>query len=420
MISLSQLWQTAVIGLLLCLGPVPQTRAQAEGPAAYRMGETIRVTPNDLPAPFATPSASNAPRVVTRTADARLIAPQGFRAALYAEGLRNPRMILPLPDGSLLISETRSGWITRVHDRNGDGQADATERFLDGLERPHGLALHNGYLYIGEAGQVRRQRLDPTRYTPQGSLEEVTAKGSLGGGASHVTRTILFAPDGRSFLVTVGSQGNVGEEPAPYATIQRFDANGKGQRSYATGLRNAIGIRRHPTTGEVWTVVNERDGLGDGLVPDYLTKVSDGDFFGWPWAYIGAHPDPRFGGRNPEPGRTARIPDLLFESHTAPIDFLFYDGTQFPAHYRGGAFVTLRGSWNAARPRGYAVAYIPFRNGAPLGHYEIFASGFRVDSGTTTRAEVWGRPAGLAQLRDGSLIVGDDTSGTLWRISYGD
>lgn len=293
----------AAIAATFLLGSLAAAaHAQTESKAIYRVGDVISVDPQNLPKPGETPTASNRPDLVERQGRG-LKVPAGFQAHLYAEGLRNPRMMLPLPDGSVLVSEPRAGQITHLQDRNGDGRADEARPYLENLSRPHGMALHQGHLYIGEAGQVRRVRVGPD-FSVQGGLQEVTAPQSLGGGGGfHVTRNILFAPDGQSFLVPVGSRGNVGTEPEPYATIQAFNAQGQNQRTFASGIRNAIGIRRHPQTGAVWVVVNERDGYGDGLVPDYMTRVQDGDFYGWPWAYIGKNPDPTYGARARTGGR---------------------------------------------------------------------------------------------------------------------
>jgi glucose/arabinose dehydrogenase len=200
------------------------------------------------------------------------------------------------------------------------------------------------------------------------------------------------------------------------ATIQRFDADGKNQATYASGLRNAAGIAVNPDNGELFAVVQERDDLGDRLVPDFLTHVEQGAFYGWPYAYIGQNPQPRLGAQHPDKVKAAVVPDLLFEAHSAPLDIVFYGGDQFPAQYRGSAFVALHGSWNRAQPTGYKIVRVPFKNGRPEGTYENFATGFWVAG--LRRAEVWGRPAALAVAKDGALLVADDTGGTIWRIAY--
>ena len=245
----------------------------------------------------------------------------------------------------------------------------------------------------------------------------MTPRGAFGSPGGHWTRNLVFSRDGRRFFVAVGSRANLAEEPAPRATVQVFDADGSGQRTYASGLRNPVGIAFYPGTDDLYVVVNERDGLGDELVPDYLTRVRDGDFFGWPYAYLGANPQPGFADRRPGLVARSKRPDVLFRSHSAPIGLVFYDAGQFPREYRGDAFVALRGSWNASRPRGYMVARVPFENGRPAGAYEAFATGFWAAG--ERRARVWGRPAGLAIAADGSLLIADDTGGVVWRVSYG-
>jgi glucose/arabinose dehydrogenase len=215
----------------------------------------------------------------------------------------------------------------------------------------------------------------------------------------------------------VGSASNVSEEPAPFATVQRFDADGKNQITFAAGLRNPVGIAFYPNTDDLYVTVNERDGLGDGLVPDYLTRVEQGAFYGWPYAYIGNNPDPDFGAKRPDLVAKTRAPDLLFESHSAALGLVFYDAAQFPPAYRGGAFVAFRGSWNALKPTGYKVVYVPFENGAPKGHYENFMTGLWVEGKGPAR--VYGRPVGLVVARDGSLLVADDTARVVWRVAYG-
>jgi glucose/arabinose dehydrogenase len=199
--------------------------------------------------------------------------------------------------------------------------------------------------------------------------------------------------------------------------VQEFKADGSGQRTFAAGLRNPVGIAFYPGTSDLYVVVNERDGLGDGLVPDYLTRVQEGGFYGWPYAYIGRNPQPDYAERRPDLVQKTLVPDLLFESHSAPLGLVFYDGAQFPAVFRGGAFVALHGSWNAGKPTGYKVVFVPFRDKRPVGHYENFAVGFWAAG--QQRAQVWGRPAGLAVAADGSLLIADDVGQTIWRVSYG-
>jgi glucose/arabinose dehydrogenase len=390
--------------------------------ASAEVGEKIRVSPSDLPAPYATRSASNAPRVVTRAPDVAPKAPAGFRVTLFRAGLSHPRHLIAASNGDVLLAEPGEDQITLLRDSDGDGRADLVQPFIENLDRPHGLAIHGGYLYIGDTVRVWRVPYQPGDLKPRGPLEKVTADGAIGSGGGHWTRNVALSPDGSQLFVSIGSAGNIGEEQAPRATIQSFRLDGptgtaRGQATFASGLRNAVGIAFLPGTSRLFAVINERDGLGDGLVPDYLTEVKSGAFYGWPYSYIGQNPQPGYAERRPELVRQAVVPDLLFLSHSAPIGLVFYTGRQFPAEYRGNAFVTLRGSWNSGKPIGYQVARVKFRDGKPEDSYEIFLDGFR--SGGTDRAEVWGRPAGIAEMPDGSLLVTDDTGKTIWRVSFG-
>jgi glucose/arabinose dehydrogenase len=279
-----------------------------------------------------------------------------------------------------------------------------------------GVQVFGDHLYVADLERVWRipYRAGDLRATAR--PEPVTEDGQLGAQAGHFTRNLIFAPDGRHFFVAIGSAGNIGEEPPPRASVVRFRADGSGRETVVSGTRNPVGLAYRPGTDELWTVVNERDGLGDGLVPDYLAHVVDGAFYGWPYAYIGPNPQPGFAERRPDLVAQARVPDLLFESHSAPIGLAFYGGTSFPAEYRGDAFVALRGSWNSERPLGYVIARVPFRDGRPVGHYETFAAGFW--SGGDGRADVWGRPAGVAVAADGALLIADDTGNTVWRVQW--
>ncbi|SLN12413.1 PQQ-dependent sugar dehydrogenase [Oceanibacterium hippocampi] len=374
------------------------------------------ILPEQLPAPFASESVANSPARVARPTFAGLTVPAGFTASIFADRLEHPRWFLVLDNGDVLVSEPKASRITLLRDGDGDGKAEVRRIIADGLDRPHGMAWRDGWLYVGEPRRIVRMRYAPGDDAVSGSPEPVTGDGALGDGRGHWTRNLLFDADGGGFLVTVGSRGNVGEEDPVRASVQHFDAGGDGQRTFADGLRNPVGIARHPDTGDVYVVVNERDGYGDDLVPDFLTRIRQDEFFGWPYAYAGGIPDPDYGDRAPEKVAATVRPDVLFQAHSAPIGLAFYDGSLFPPDYRGDAFVALRGSWNAARPTGYKIVRVPFRDGRPLGHYVDFALGFRLGDGD--RARVWGRPAGLAVAADGALLVADDTGGTVWRIAW--
>ena len=402
----------AGLALLLCANLSPAAAGPNEAP-----GERFHVRAADLPKPHATASVANSAERVNRSTDARLRVPEGFRSNLYRVGLRGPRWLAVAANGDVVLAETRAGTVSILRDGDGDGRAEVVATFTDAIRQPHGLAIHDGWLYVSDPQQVWRMRYAPGQLRAQGRPERVTPEGALGDGRGHSTRTLAVAPDGGDLFVAVGSRGNVAEEDAPRATIQRFKLDGSGQATFASGLRNAVGLAFRPGTGELWAHVNERDGLGDGLVPDYLALVREGDLFGWPYAYLGSYPDPDFGARRPDLVARTRAPEVLFEAHSAPIGMAFYDGETFPAAYRGGAFVALQGSWNAAKPTGYKVVHVPFEGGRPLGWYENFATGFWVAGEST--AQVIGKPAGLAVARDGALLIADDVGGAIWRISYG-
>ena len=404
----------AAIGLAFILASGPSSTLA--GPDE-RPGARFHIRSSDLPKPHATASVANSAERVSRSSEARLRVPEGFRSNLFRVGLRGPRWLAVAANGDVVLAESRAGTVSILRDGDGDGRAEIIEVFTDAIAQPHGLAVHDGWLYVSDPEQVWRLRYEPGQLRAQGRPERVTAEGVLGDGRGHWTRTLAVSPDGRHLFVAVGSRGNTAEEPAPRATIQRFTLDGSGQATFAAGLRNAVGLAFRPGTGELWAHVNERDGLGDGLVPDYLAQVREGDFFGWPYAYLGPHPDPDFGARRPDLVARSRAPEVLFEAHSAPIGLAFYDGAMFPAAYRGGAFVALQGSWNAARPTGYKVVHVPFEGGRPLGWYENFATGFWVAGEST--AQVIGKPAGLAVARDGTLLVADDVGGAIWRVSYG-
>jgi len=328
--------------------------------------------------------------------------PPGWRATLFADHLDHPRNLMVLPDGSLLVAEQHADKLTRLVDSNGDGRADHRSTFAEGFAEPFGLAFHDNAVWVADTRRVWRlpwtsgaERVD--------SRDPVTETGALGDGSGHNTRSLAIAPDGKHFYVGIGSRGNLDEEEAPRATVQEFAIDGSRQRTFAAGLRNPVGMAFRPGSDELWAVVNERDGQGDELVPDYLTEVTRDAFYGWPYAYVGHHPQPGFAEKAPERVERTRVPDLLFRSHSAPLGLAFQGGD---------AYVGLHGSWNRSTPIGYLVARVPFKDGKPQGYYEVFASGFTVAPG-----KVWGRPVGIAAAPDGSLYIADDAGKTVWKIA---
>lgn len=374
----------------------------------HEIGRRFRFDPATLPPPHLQRSAGNGPRVVARNGQG-LTVPPGFTATLFAAGITNPRRLLVLPDGDVLVAQQGPGLVLRLRD-DGSGHAASGERYAGPFNGPYGLAWRDGALLVADQDGIWRVP------SPGAQPQPITRQGVFGADRGHSNRPIAVDPRTGALYAGVGSIGNIDVEPPPKATIQRFAPDGSGQTTYAAGTRNPTALAIHPHTGELWAVVQERDGLGDDLPSDYLIHPQEGGFYGWPYAYIGPHPQPGFAGRAPGKVAATIAPDLLFQAHSSVLDLAFYDAARFPPQYRGGAFVALRGSWNRWLPTGYKVVFAPFANGRPAGHYENFATGFW--SSGYERADVWGRPAALAVAKDGSLLVADDTGGTIWRISY--
>jgi glucose/arabinose dehydrogenase len=370
--------------------------------------------PPPLPEPYHTPSASNAPTVVVRPENAQLRLPAGFSIKEYAAGFERPRYMIQLPTGVVLLSDSaRKGTVYALFDKNKDGVSEDRKPLIQGLDRPFGLALWRDYLYVAETTSVKRYKLNQTTLEA-GPGEEVVSMKEFGSG--HWTRTIRFAPDGSKFYLTIGSASNVSPgEPEMRAAILRFNPDGTGKEFVARGTRNPIGVDFEPATGKLWAAIQERDGLGDDLVPDYFTSIQEGGFYGWPYAYIGPNEDPRNKGQRPDLVKSTIVPDVVLPAHVAVLDSRFYRGSMFPARYKNGALLAFHGSWNRAQRIGYSVVFIPFKDGKPSGPAEDLLSGFMLDPG---KKEVWGRPVGLLELPDGSLLVSDDGGNRIWRITY--
>lgn len=411
--------RTSIVAALTALLFFPAL-ATEEGPATSigadeAIGTHYHIRVDDLPAPYATQSVGNRPVVIDRPAGAQLRVPRGFEVSLFADGLQHPRGMVVAPDGAVFLTEANVGQVTRLFDQDGDGQVDTKTVFARDFRLPSGIAIHEGDLYIADERAVWWLGAIEGREVAEGR-RPITRAGALGDAGGHWTRMLKFSPDGKSFFVSVGSESNVSEEPKPRATIQRFDLESGAQTVYASGLRNPIGLAFYPGTDRLFTVVNERDGLGDKLVPDFLTEVTESGFYGWPYAYLGQNPDPKFGDIRPDLVAATLEPDVLLAAHSAALDLVFYDGGQFPEAYEGDAFVAFHGSWNASVPTGYKVVRVHFENGSPVGSYETFVAGFWTEGDTPAR--VWGRPAGLTLTHDGHLLIADDEGGTIWRVSW--
>lgn len=393
--------------LLSCRGEAqnPPVVAQPHDPLLQH--HVIRI--EDLPKPYATPSSGNPPIVMRRPADAKLHVPPGFHVSLFAADLDNPRNMALAPNGDVFVAETAAGRVTILRPAP-NGTVASRFVFARDLDQPFGLAFHGDSLYVGDTGAVIRLPYHAGQ-TSAGVEPQKIVTLPAGG---HSTRNVIFNADGSKMFVAIGSASNVSPEDPPRAAVMEYNPDGSGRRVFAWGLRNPVGLAWNPVTGALWTAVNERDGLGDNLVPDYITSLRDNGFYGWPYAYLGAHPDPRRHER-PDLVSKAIVPDVLIQSHSAPLGLAFYEGSMFPPQYRGSAFVALHGSWNRSQRTGYEVINVPFRNGAPSGGYDDFVVGWNPDPSGRT---VWGRPVALIVLRDGSLLIADDGADAIWRVTY--
>ncbi len=320
------------------------------------------IDPASLPKPFATESARRVSKRVPQPADAKLHLPKGFKINVFAEGdFKEPRWMALAPNGDVFLSDARANSLIVLRDKNKDGVAEERFVFSDALSQPFGIAFHKDWVYVANTDSVVRFKYKSGQTKAEGSPERVVEL-TAGGYNQHWTRNVLFSPDGSKMFVSIGSATNVIVEADPKrAAISVYDPDGKNHRIYASGLRNPIGLAWNPKTGELWTAVNERDGLGDDLVPDYATSVKEGSFYGWPYSYIGQNEDPRRKGENPELVKKAIVPDVLFTSHVAALGIQFYTGKMFPKEYQGDAFVAFHGSWNRQKLSGYKIARIRFK-----------------------------------------------------------
>jgi len=382
----------------------------------------IRITLADLPQPFATNSASKPPTIISIPPNPSLNVPAGFEVNVFAEGLDRPRWLALTPTGEVLVTETRQNRITLLGDPNQDGVAELKQSFAtanNGLNQPFGMAFATNYFFLGNTDALLRFPYQSGQMQLLGQGERIASL-PADGYNNHWTRNVVVSPDGQRLYVSVGSASNADVEPAPRASVLVMNLDGQGGK-FAAGLRNPVGLDFHPITGELYVTVNERDGLGDDLVPDYFTRLQQDEFYGWPYAYLSPdHLDPRQlqGNQsvNPQLAARTKTPDLLFQAHSAALGLRFYTGQTFPEHYRNGAFVAFRGSWNRNQGTGYKIVFVPFdTNNRPMGSYEDFVTGFLIDpAGPTT----WGRPVGLLTLLDGSLLFTEEANGRIYRIQY--
>jgi glucose/arabinose dehydrogenase len=378
-----------------------------------------------LPVPFTTPSVRNTSKVVGWPKGKMPIAAPGFDVSLFAENLNNPRQAYVLPNKDVLVVEAirefpdrpakSSNRITLFRDSDSDGKPDLRETFLSGLNMPHGMLLLGNWFYVGNTNAVVRYPFRAGQTKIEGKGEKILDL-PVGG---HYTRNLIADPSGKKIYVAIGSASNVDEEnqwekDPRRAGIVEINLAGSGARIFANGLRNPVGMDWEPLTKTLWTVVNERDLLGDDLVPDYLTSVRDGGFYGWPYSYFGQIEDPRKKGQRPDLVAKAIKPDYALGSHTAALGLAFNSGNAFPQRYHGGAFIGMHGSWNRSKMVGYKVTFVPFKNGKPAGPIEDILTGFIADE---SKFEAYGRPVGVTIMPDGSLLVADDSGGKVWRVT---
>jgi glucose/arabinose dehydrogenase len=395
-----------------------------------------------LPPPYATRSVRNYCKVIGWANGQLPTAPAGFKVNLYAGGLNNPRNIYVGPNGDVFTAQATTeidgikklganiigvgkseninespNNIILLRDTNGDGIADIKSVFLSSLNKPYGMLILNNWFYVANTDGL-------WRYPYKAGQTHMAASGTkilslpAGGYNNHWTRNLRSNAAGHKIYVSVGSGTNDAEKglenEVRRADVLEINADGSNEHIYASGLRNPAGIDFQPGTGTLWASVNERDGLGDNIVPDYLTSVKQGGFYGWPWAYFGPHEDPDHKNERPDMVKKAIVPDVALGSHTASLGLAFYASDKFPQRYRGGAFIGQHGSWNSSKLVGYKVVFVPFVNGKPTDKLEDFLTGFIADP---VKQEVHGRPVGIAVLNDGSILVADDAGNKIWRVS---
>jgi glucose/arabinose dehydrogenase len=407
-----------------------------------RPGVARKFSAADIPPPKKdtnreTPDLNNHPQVVARGTRTPTV-PAGFKVTLFASGLEQAREIKVAPNGDVFVADSKAGQIVMFRP-NGDGPP-AKQVFAQDLNRPFGIAFYPDgdspqWIYIGETGQIVRYPYRSGDVKAQGGPQVIVPDIPT---THHWTRDVIVAPGGQTLLYSLGSGSNDGGDMTPMspeqirafaaahalgeawgneagrAEVREFSPDGKIVKPYVTGIRNCVAMATQPANDKVWCVVNERDALGNDTPPEYATALRQGAFYGWPWFYIGGHPDPRWPNARPDLALRVTEPDLLMQAHTAPLGIAFYTGKQFPADYRGDAFVTMHGSWDRTVRNGYKVVRLRMRNGTPTGVVEDFMTGFVIDD-----HEVWGRPVGVAVAKDGSILVSEDGSNTIWRVTAG-
>lgn len=433
----------ALVGAVLMLAACDNTNQQkkAENAQAADTVKTATQQVVDLPAPYATKSAQNFSKVIGWPQGKTPVAPQGFTVTKFADGFNNPRWIYVAANGDIFVAEANteqkalekaksvlsgksqsqntgesSNRITLLRDANGDGTVDSKTLFLSGLNQPFGMLVLGQSFYVANTDGLYRFPYTPGATSVSGDGNKILDL-PAGGYNNHWTRNLVAGKDGAKIYISVGSGSNVGENGMDNeirrANILQINPDGSGEKIFASGLRNPVGMDWAPGTSTLWVAVNERDELGDELVPDYMTSVKEGGFYGWPYAYFGQHEDPRLKGQNPELVKKTLVPDVAMGAHTASLGLAFDENSTMPGKYKGGAFVGQHGSWNRSQLSGYKIVFVPFSNGKASGTPEDFLTGFIAGN----ENEVYGRPVGVAFTKEGALLVADDASNTIWRVA---
>ena len=428
----------------------PPSAGPPKGEADWKKdfpGRKHRIVVGKLPAPFETPSAANFPKVVPRPGDGRISVPKGFAVNVFTSDVSAPRAMRLAPNGDIFLTETQNGRVKVMRPAADGSTAASIETFAQGLVLPFGMALYPSgkdpqWLYVAETNRVVRYAYKVGQTQASGVPEVVIPELSPTAGGGHFTRDLVFSKDGKRMFVSVGSASNVAED-MPKKTAQEIQAweqehglgaawGGEQNRAdvlvyevgsnapgkvFASGIRNCVGLTINPKTGDLWCTTNERDLLGDNLVPDYSTRVKEGGYYGWPWYYMGQYEDPRLKGDRPDLAGKATVPDVPYQAHSAALNLVFYTATSgnsaFPKEYRGDGFAVMHGSWNRAFRTGHKLVRVRMKNGVPTGEYDDFMVGFIADDGNA-----WARPVGTVVAADGSLLMSEDGNNQIYRISY--
>ncbi|MFL6514674.1 MAG: PQQ-dependent sugar dehydrogenase [Chthoniobacterales bacterium] len=405
----------------LLTGDAAMTDWRTDAPGVRR-----KIMVKDLPLPGSNILAIKPPRVASRPEGAEPRILPGFTIQLYASGLSDPRFLLTAPNGDIFVSESNANQIKILREGDHGGKSNGTQVFArENLNSPFGLAFYPPgpnpkFLYVANTDAIVRmpyENGDTRARAPVEKVASLSAGAGFLGGGGHWTRDIVFSPDGRKMYVSVGSYSNNSDNSreADRARIFELNPDGSDRKVFAWGIRNAVGIAFRPGTNELWMSTNERDELGDNLPPDYISRVQPGGFYGWPWFYIGNHPDPKHKGKHPDLAGKVLVPDVLIQPHSASLNLCFYQGSQFPSEYQGDIFAALHGSWNRNRRTGYKIIRVPFNHatGKPVGEYQDFVTGFVTPDGV-----VWGRPVGITVAKDGALLFSEDGNNSIWRIAH--